>query len=170
MVVFSRKNYIVNIVGLCAIVLLVCLLFLSTGAILLALLLLICSLLLLTSYGIAVGRTIIYEEDGCTIKLGKIERKVAWEELAIKRIEPPHLGLRVQYRYGAAFFSLHKTFKPRYCDPCLFCMLFHPFSCFWVYFLQSGIKQSTESTPGIYEVNREDFLKQLNSWGVNLND
>ena len=168
MVIYSHKHYIVNIVGLGVIVSLVCALFLSLGAVLLAILLLIISVLLLTSYGVAVGRTITYGKDGCTISIGKIKKVITWKNISIKQIEPGHFGLRNQYHDGGVFFSINKVYKPQWCDPCLYCMLFHPISCFWVYFSPKTAKPDVIHTQGIYEVNESIFLNQLRSWGVEL--
>ena len=168
MVISSQKNFILNIIGLGILTVLTSILFLSMGAFFLALFILLSGTLLLTSYGIVLGRTITFSSAGCSIKIGNIKRFIAWENMCIMRLEPPHLGLRCPYHNGGAFFSFRKVHKPRICDPCLYCVLFHPFSCFWVYFVPE-MKSSNEGTlTGVYEVNKESFLSQLSVWGIEL--
>ena len=166
MVVKSSRDCLVSIAYLGILVLATELILLSEGGAVPSVILLVVSTLLLGSYGIAVGRSIAYDEKGCTIRVGKWERFYGWEELTVKRLEPAHLGLRSPYRYGGVFFAVCKVHKPKLCDPCLYAMLFCPVACFWVYF----VPDSAQGTPGIYEVNRETFLGCLKAWGIPLDE
>lgn len=134
------------------------------GGLIPSIILFICGTTLLVSNYIAINRTVIMNEFGYKVTLGKYTREYTWADLSIKRIEPPHIGLRLSYHSGGAFFSIFPVRKPKWIDPALYCTLFHPFSCFFVYFKNKDSNQ----TPGIYEVDKNSFLDQLEFWGIYL--
>ena len=117
---------------------------------------------------ITLGRTITMGAAGCKIEIAGVSRIYAWEEVLVKRIEGAHLGFRFGYTHGGVFFSVVPTSKPRWLDPMLYCLLRHPFSCFFVYFVTPSEKVDKGATNGIYEVEKEPFLKQLEEWGIDI--
>lgn len=168
MVIKSNKSYIVYLIGLFTIVFLASCLFAQTICIDAALMLLVCSSVIIALHYIAIGRTIIMDERGCKIVLGRFSKEYAWDEICIKRLEPDHLGLRNSYHLGGAFFSIKRVSKPDWLDPSLYCTLCHPLSCFFVYFVKDDPNSSRVDTPGIYEAEKHSFVEQLQRWGINL--
>lgn len=124
--------------------------------------------ILYISYLITIGRIITMTDFGCKIKFWKYTREYAWDAITLKRQEPPHLGLRLPYHHGGVFFSIRPSRKPAWLDPTLYCMFCHPVSCFYVYFSPNGVKQDQSTTPGIYEVGKNEFLCQLKTWGIEI--
>lgn len=95
-----------------------------------------------------------------------MENHYTWDELVEKRIEPQHWGGNRDYDQGCAFFSLNHTKKNSRTDPATYA-LFHPFTCFWVYFI-CNTNEKSNSKLGIYEVDKEEFVGLLEKWGVSL--
>lgn len=143
-------------------------LFLALGGLIPAGILFVFTLVLSASGFVTIGRTIVMTETGCTLTFWKYTKEYQWNILQVKRLEPPHLGLRASYHNGGAFFSVYPMKKPKLLDPTLYCLLRHPFTCFYVYFLPDSTKNEPYTTHGIYEVNRTEFLHLLKTWGVSL--
>lgn len=170
MVIKSDKSNFIEAGFMLVLVLLAVGLIYSVGGAIPAIVLFILCLIVLALNCITIGKTIIFHQLGCKVKFWKYEREYTWEELSIKRIEPPHLGLRMPYHSGGAFFSKSPVRKPKILDPTLYCSIFHPFSCIYVYFVREDRGGKQKGTPGVYEVNKEAFLFQLKAWGVDLDN
>lgn len=170
MILKSSKSNAALILVLASIALLSCFFLFYIGGTLPALFLTMCSLIILISYSITIGRTILIDASGYTVTLGKYRRKYLWNGLAIRRLEPPHLGLRLPYHNGGVFFSPKKVKKPKIMDPTLYCMLFHPLSCFYAYFVTPAVNVSTGAEPGIYEVDKEQFMSLMDRWGIEIDE
>ena len=168
MVINSNKSCAIYLVVLSVIVFLVSCLFAKTIGIVAALTLLVCASIIIALYHVAIGRTIIMSERGCRIVFGRYTKEYAWNEICIKRLESPCLGLRNPYHQGSAFFSIKHVRKPALLDPLLYCTFCHPFSCFFVYFVEKDASKNAAHTPGIYEVDKHSFIKQLQQWDVDL--
>ena len=167
MVIKSGKEYL--IVGLSIVVLttLVSFVIADMGYILVSIALAVLSIAGAVSYSIVVGRTVTMDQSGFTISLLKYQRFYKWEDLVIRRMEGPHMGLRNSNINGGVFFSLKKVRKPEMMDPALYCSLFHPVSCFFVFFSSLG---NNDKCQGIYPVNKDRFVEQLKEWGVKLDN
>lgn len=168
MVVRSNKSNAFYVLGILLLVILASALFISIGAIIPAFVIVVGTICLLALYCITIGRTFIMDASGCEIIFWKYTRNYAWSNISLKRLEPAHLGLRQEYHNGGVFFSPFPVRKPEWLDPTLYCMFSHPFSCFYVYFVPPDANPQTSGTPGIYEVDRIIFLRQLEEWGVKL--
>lgn len=84
---------------------------------------------------IALGRTIIMDENGCEVCLGKYKKMYLWDELQVKRVEDYRYTLSYKYPYlSGVIFSPRKIYKPRWLDPVLYNAFVHPLSFFYVYF------------------------------------
>ena len=168
MVIKSNKRCSVRLIGLCLIVVLASCLFVQIFGIVAALMFLTCSSVIIALYYVAIGRTIIMDESGCKIVLGRFSREYAWNEICIKRLEPACLGLRNPYHLGCAFFSIKQVNKPIWLDPSLYCTFCHPLSCFFVYFVKYDANSNASDTPGLYEAEKHSFVEQLQQWGVDF--
>ena len=110
------------------------------------------------------GRTLIFDETGCTVCFRGKQIHTTWNQLAVKRVEPPHTFNSSGYCNGAMFFSLYPCNKNVSSDPQHYVSL-HVNTSFWVYF-KSPDPAVAKNSPGIYEVDKEEFLAQLDAWGV----
>ena len=110
------------------------------------------------------GRTLIFDETGCTVCFRGKKIHTTWEQLAVKRVEPPHTFNSSGYCNGAMFFSLYPCNKCISVDPQHY-VSWHVNTSFWVYF-KSPDPTVAKNSSGIYEVDKEEFLTKLKEWGV----
>ena len=168
MTIRSDKSNVISELCIMVAVLAMVILFIILGAFFSAAVTLISCSIIVISHHITISRVITMDISGCKIKIWKYERIYTWDEITIKRLEPPHLGLRMEYHDGGAFFSVLPVKKPKILDPTLYCMFFHPWSCVYVYFVNDIASQTISGRPGIYEVEKKSFLQQLALWGITL--
>lgn len=125
---------------------------------------------LLMRYWIVMCRVLIFNKHGCTVKFLWFTKTYRWEELETIS----YLDLRNSYGYrqpykSGAIFCANKVNKPQWMMPADYCMLIHPFSCFFVYFDPIMVRKRGDlNFPNIYAVERDIFLKQLSEWNVKL--
>ena len=110
------------------------------------------------------GRTLIFDETGCTVRFRGDQVHYAWDQFAVKRVEPPHVFNTSGYYDGAMFFSLCPCNKSVSADPQIYVSL-HVNTSFWVYFKPTD-PVAAKNSFGIYEVDKQEFLSQLDAWGV----
>ena len=136
----------------------------TTGSVLgFGILLLLGSILGYRGY-VLYGRTLIFDETGCTVCFRKDRVHCSWDQLVVKRVEPPHTFNVSGYWNGGMFFSLRPCKKAASVDPQIY-VSFHIYTSFWVYFKPSNPVEAKNSL-GIYEVDKQEFLSQLDAWGV----
>ncbi len=129
----------------------------------------------LARFWLSDSRTLIMDEEGCTVCLWFIRKKYLWKNLRVKRIEHYYTipGNYDYYYTDAAVFSVHKIHKPRWMHALTYSNIVHPFSFFFVYFsLAPDIREKVGKPLGgtRYEVDEEMFLEKLKSWNVELED
>lgn len=139
------------------------------------LILLIVSALLFRAW-IVFGRTLFFDQNGCSIKFLCFKKKYSWDELKTKRMEnfSNSVGYREQPFVSGVVFCPHQVKRPYWIKPASFNFVFHSFDFFFVYFSQPNVfdKQTNAYTP-IYLVEKELFLEKLKQWNVaieNLDD
>ena len=110
------------------------------------------------------GRTLIFDETGCAVRFRGKQVHYTWDQLAVKRVEPPHVFNSSGYCEGAMFFSLCPCNKSISVDPQIYVSL-HVNTSFWVYFKPTD-PVAAKNSFGIYEVDKKEFLSQLDAWGV----
>ncbi len=128
------------------------------------------ALFLAVNAWVAGGRTLIMNEKGCTIQFFGVRRFYAWSELQTKKIEDYAfaIGSRQPYKKGAVFFK-KKCHKPKWLKPFDYCMFFHPFRFFFVYFNPHIVNPKwTYAYFEEYVVDEESFLKKMEEWQVEL--
>jgi hypothetical protein len=140
--------------------------FVAVGPVVAGLLLALGGIAFIYSFYITHGRTLIFNEAGCTVRFRGEDNHIPWNDIVVKRVEPQHWGGNREYTKGCVFFSLCPTKKNPRTDPASYALL-HPNTCFWVYFKSDG-QGTSPNTPGIYEVDKNHFLGQLKEWGVEL--
>ena len=168
MVVKSAKGAYFSSVFLLLLITLAAIIFAGLCDVLWCILLFAICFTIVASYMTVIGKTLEFSSRGCNVKVWGREKFYSWADLTIKRVEGPHLGLRTPYHRGGIFFSPCLVKKPAIMDPTLYCMLFHPFSCFYVYFVHNKSVGQEKGTMGIYEVNQDTYLELLRQWGVRL--
>ena len=133
------------------------------------------TLVLFTRLWIALDRTLIMDEEGCTVSFLGFKKKYLWKNLSIKRIEHYYYDVGAYNYYGdsdAIVFSVHRIHKPRWMQAYDYSFLIHPFSFFFVYCpsLHSDGKENKKKMVFRYEVNEREFLEQMKNWNVELED
>ena len=132
------------------------------------------SIVLIWHY-VIVGRTLIFDEFGCTIKFYRYQRIYAWQDIEIKRKEQDYWGNLYKHSKGV-FFSIYPVNKPKWLDPTVYCMFFHPFTCFYVhptepeYFNELLKYKSARAEVGIYLVEEKEFYSKMKEWGVEIEE
>lgn len=119
---------------------------------------------------IAIGRTFIMDEEGCTVCFWKYRKKYAWEELKTRKIEEHHLPSMFRGRYSCpylkeAIFAPHKIRKPKVIRAQLY-SLFHPLSCVYINFSIGDVPYHGR----YYEVDEVTFRQKMKEWGVDLEE
>lgn len=110
------------------------------------------------------GRTLIFDETGCSICFRGKQVHYTWNEIAVKRVEPSYVFNSSGYPDGGMFFSLYPCNKSTSADPQIYVSL-HINTSFWVYFKPHD-PVAAKNSFGIYEVDKPEFLAQLDAWGV----
>lgn len=132
--------------------------------------LIICSYLF-ACWVVSVGKTIIMDEKGCTLKLWRYKKVYTWGELKEKYIEYCR-GYVTEAPYSVTvIFSTQKLNKSKKMLPTNYNMFFHPFSFsfFYVYFKVEDMTWNyTSIYPDIYPVDEKEFLEKMQEWGVEL--
>ncbi len=124
-------------------------------------------------FWITYGRTLIMDEEGCTVKFLGFSRKYKWTELKTKRIEDYTRALSYREPYtGGVIFYKKRTRKPQWITPANYSFCVHPFTFFFVYFTPntSAPVGSYHYRMKVYEVNENEFLNQFKEWNVELED
>ena len=130
-------------------------------------------LLLALRCGLESCRTLIMDEEGCTVKILFIKKKYHWDELKVKRIEKymHKYGYKSLPYNGCAVFSKRKIRKPKRMHPADYSMLVHPFSFFYVCFHSDKPLQKWVSYyPPDYEVDEDEFRELMKKWNVELEE
>lgn len=118
-------------------------------------------------------RTLIMDEEGCTVKFLFIKKKYRWDELKVKRIEKymHRYGYKSLPYNGSAVFSKKKIRKPKRMDPADYSMLVHPFSFFYVRFhSEKPLQKWTVYASPDYEVDEDEFRELMKKWNVELEE
>ena len=127
-------------------------------------------LLIAARYWVSLGRTLIMDSDGCTVKFLCFSRCYKWQELQVKNVEiyKNAYGYRIPHIKGA-YFSKRQINKPRWIKPAQYGALIHPFSFLYVNFNQKNEYGKFDyKCPDIYLVDESEFMKNMALWGVEL--
>lgn len=126
-------------------------------------------------------RELIFDEYGCTLKIYKYERTYSWHELKVKKI------IRKKNTEWA-FFSVGYVNKLPWITPFEYCAFRHPLTCFYVTLMPEGYeipkrplssiiagalargvtKNNYTHPDSMYD--KAEFLRQLEEWGIELED
>lgn len=118
-------------------------------------------------YWIATGRTLIMDEEGCTVCFGWYRKKYKWDELKVKRMEDYRnaFGHRSPYTKGV-IFSPYTIHKPKWLKPDEYSKYVRPFTFFFVYFPPE--KRTRANGPALYTIDEVVFLEKMKIWNVKL--
>lgn len=144
--------------------------FMNIGGSTIALLLVLIITILILRFWVAVGRVLVFDENGCTVKFLWFSRSYTWEELNTKHIVDMKnlLGYRQPYSAGA-IFSTKDVRIPKLLMPAYYCAYVHPFEFFFVYFDPKLPCEKWDTPPfRVYVVDENDFLSHMENWGVEL--
>ena len=123
-------------------------------------------LFIASRFWVAVGRTLTFDDNGCTVSFLFLKKHYTWEALRTKCVAnfPNAIGYRDPYVQGV-IFSSKKVKIPLKQKPSQYSFLLHPFCFFFVNF--------TPTTPyskwvyvmrGLYEVDKDTFLESFSQY------
>lgn len=110
--------------------------------------------------------------EGYRVSFLGVQRLYAWEKVKIKSIEDctKVIGRRNTELYPECLLlSVHKTKRPRWCNPVEFCVFTHPFSNVYACFKPE--KEGMAILYGTVEViviDKQELLDTLQAYGVEL--
>lgn len=118
---------------------------------------------------ISVGRTLIFDENGCTVKFLWFSKSFKWEELKTKKIVDlkDALGYRQPYTAGA-MFSIRHVRLPGWLALSDYCVFVHPFEFIFVNFDTEHNYKKWDPPFEFYIVNEDEFMTHMEDWGVEL--
>ena len=123
------------------------------------------SLILL--YWISTGRTLVMDEQGCTVRFLCFRRTHRWESLQEKSVaDYKDISHKPMPYHGGVIFSSRKMKNAGASHPVYFSAL-RPFSSFYVYFSPKHTV-GENSYVKLYTVEESTFRDKLASWGVVL--
>ena len=138
-----------------------------TYSVLVALLCGVPLLLLVGLYWLSTGRTLIFNEDGCTIRFLCFKKLHRWEALEEKAVaDYKDNSMHTIPYHGGVVFSARKSSRERSSHPIYF-SAFRPFSSFYVFFHADHVP-STQSYVKLYTVDENLFREKMNHWGIIL--
>lgn len=133
---------------------------------------------------IAVGRTIIMDQEGCTVVLGRYHKKYKWDELVVKRIEwfkgdghkhCVYSKMKIAVFAPHKIYKYHENYKKGQWSASDYCMVWHPLSVIYVHLVSDVELAKVKSEKKIdnylsYIAEERTFLKNLDGWNVKLED
>ena len=124
---------------------------------------------------INIGRKIELTKEGCMISFLWIKRRYSWEEYPVKKIERYSdrynpWAPSTPYEEGAVFSKVpvKRSKKYRPAEPRSY-LTWYVFSTVWVCFRNEICKKKwTRYYTDFFEVDKEEFLRKMEEWGVEL--
>lgn len=123
------------------------------------------------SHWMVIGRTLRMDEQGCSVCFLCYRKRYQWEELQVKSVEyhDHDSGLRLPYTGGIVFIAKGKR-GPRKLYDLLDYNSSCPFSSFFVFFRPEEPVDKWTYYKGVYEVDKEQFMKKLEEWRVEIQE
>ena len=121
---------------------------------------------------IIVGRKLIMDETGCTIRFCFFSRFYAWNDLTTKKIVYFYDAFRYREPYiSGVIFSSKRRELPRKLTPFIYNTFNNPFEFFFVYFdPQVHNQRAAYKCDDIYVVDKFQFIAAMKEWGVELDE
>ena len=115
------------------------------------------------------GRTLIIDENGCTVKFLCFKKRYRWKELKTIRIEDYRDCHEdgTPYQKGIIFSKHERVHRHKWFKPLERSIVWgNPFRFFFVYFKPTEERKNRFPFPKVYEVDEEEFIALLSEWGV----
>lgn len=115
-------------------------------------------------------RTLIMDKEGCTIRIGKFNKKYKWAELKTRRLEYYCVQGRDSRR--GVVFSKRRIWSMNWSHPSKHAGVKPLLSCFYVIFPVSEDERTEKSEKPFetkyYEVDEQYFMSKMHEWGVKI--
>ena len=126
---------------------------------------------------ISIGRTIILNENGCTITFLKYKKTYGWDKFCVKRLEsyrePITVIPRGSFKWNGVILYSHNTIKPKNFNPELYSLFFaiFPFSYIFISLVPTKVEKYHASYARLkFQVNEDNFLSKMREWNVEIED
>ena len=117
------------------------------------------------------GKTIVLDEEGCTIKFFCFQKRYLWSDFQTKQYAKYSGSFRrysLPYASGAEFcLKSQRKKKTMGFDAYSF---FHPWTFFFVFFSECDSKDRIKMWYSYYVVNESEFRSKLQEWGVEMEE
>lgn len=118
-------------------------------------------------YWMALGRTLVLDEKGCSVKFLWYEKNYKWEDLIVKQQANYKNVFSYRFPYTEGIiFSPYFIRKPKWLGPVEYSILVHPLSFIFLFF--SSERDTNLNFAGIYEVDENTIKENLRKWHVEL--
>ena len=117
-------------------------------------------------FWVAVGRTLAFDNNGCTVSFIFLKKHYSWEALQTKSVVNYQnaIGYRDPYVQGV-IFSSKKVKIPLKQKPSQYSFLLHPFCFFFVNFTPTApYSKWVNVMRGLYEVDKDTFLEKFSQY------
>jgi len=118
---------------------------------------------------ISVGRTLLFEKDGCTITILWYKKRIPWDQLKYIRAESYKGWITYRDPYEKAIlFSIKKIRKLHWIKPTVY-RLFSPTSFFYVTFLPDPPLKTDAfhpRYPHMFCYDEKIFVKKMKEWNI----
>lgn len=119
---------------------------------------------------ISLGRTLIFDYQGCTVCLGKYKKTYKWNDFRVIRLEEykSSLGQKVSHNMKGIVFSPKQNYRLSWIMPGENSALIAPFSLIYVYLVNvSEYDKLKKAGPYFtYIAEEQMFLRKLIEWDV----
>lgn len=134
-------------------------LFYQISEIAVSIVLIVVPMILYARFLVAVCRIFQFSNAGITIRLFRFQKHYNWNDVTLHQesYENRKTISKPQYK-NCIFFNTARFHKPRFIQPLLYCVLFHPYG---FVFLQYDLRYDA---PEVFPVNGECFMKQYAEW------
>lgn len=118
------------------------------------------------------GKSICFDQNGCTVNFLFYKKTYCWSELKIKSIEKHNMvfGFDVPSELTCIIFSKKKYFKPKFISPATYCELV-PFCFDFIYLNLIPQNYDAEKLPtnySVYPVDEQLFYSKMKEWNIEL--
>lgn len=123
-------------------------------------------------FWVSTDRTLVINQEGCTVKFMCFSKTYRWSELKIKSVVNCKNAIGGVEPYNSCVIFSTKHRNPSWLLPSSYSFHAHPYSFIFIYF-DPHIKYDrwiVRRNPDSYVVDENEFLKKMAEWNVKIKD